>query len=173
MTVFCRSNDLIWGAYGANAVHMSILQEYVACGLARPVGHYWQVSNNYHVYESAIVPIAARMLQPTHWLDEFTDPYEVLKCKSIFHDTDLSILHKHLWSWSMNPTVRVYGQIPLITHLLVPMARVWEDCHRGNWTQAEHSCDEIQFPDWQRAARQYIYRRSAAARSRALAEGAE
>ena len=30
MTVCNRSNDLIWGCCGANAVHMSFLQEYVA-----------------------------------------------------------------------------------------------------------------------------------------------
>lgn len=51
MTVFCRSNDIIWGAYGANAVHMSILQEYVASAIGIPVGTYWQVSDNYHAYE--------------------------------------------------------------------------------------------------------------------------
>lgn len=50
MTVCCRSNDIIWGAYGANAVHMSILQEYVAAMVKIPVGTYYQVSNNYHAY---------------------------------------------------------------------------------------------------------------------------
>jgi len=50
MTVFCRSNDALWGAYGANAVHFSILQEYLACRLGVEVGRYWQVSNNFHVY---------------------------------------------------------------------------------------------------------------------------
>ena len=28
MTVCCRSNDSLWGAYGANAVHFSMLQEF-------------------------------------------------------------------------------------------------------------------------------------------------
>ena len=50
LTVGCRSNDIIWGAYGANAVHFSMLQEYVAAHLGWPVGRYWQVSNNYHAY---------------------------------------------------------------------------------------------------------------------------
>ena len=30
MTVCNRSNDMLWGAYGANVVHMSMLQEFVA-----------------------------------------------------------------------------------------------------------------------------------------------
>ncbi len=52
MTVFNRSNDIVWGAYGANAVHFSILQEYLACAVGVPVGRYWQVSDNYHAYEA-------------------------------------------------------------------------------------------------------------------------
>lgn len=50
MTVVNRSNDMIWGAYGANAVHMSILQEYVAARLEIGVGTYYQFSNNLHAY---------------------------------------------------------------------------------------------------------------------------
>lgn len=52
MTVCCRSNDIVWGAYGANAVHMSIMMEYVAVIVGVPVGCYRQISNNYHAYVS-------------------------------------------------------------------------------------------------------------------------
>ncbi len=52
MTVCCRSNDIVWGAYGANAVHMSIMMEYVAAIVGVPVGCYRQMSNNYHAYLS-------------------------------------------------------------------------------------------------------------------------
>jgi len=52
MTVINRSNDMIWGAYGANAVHMSMLQEVLAAWIGVPVGRYWQISTNLHVYES-------------------------------------------------------------------------------------------------------------------------
>lgn len=50
MTVFNRSNDLVWGALGANAVHFSFLQEYMAAHLDLEVGVYNQISNNLHVY---------------------------------------------------------------------------------------------------------------------------
>jgi thymidylate synthase len=50
MLVTNRSNDIILGAYGANAVHFSYLQEYVARSLGVPVGTYYQVSNNFHCY---------------------------------------------------------------------------------------------------------------------------
>ncbi len=50
LTVFNRSNDMIWGAYGANAVHFSVLQEFLAAAIGVPVGRYFQVSNNFHGY---------------------------------------------------------------------------------------------------------------------------
>lgn len=54
MTVCCRSNDILWGAYGANAVHMSFLQEYIAGKVGVGLGTYTQMSNNLHLYNSTI-----------------------------------------------------------------------------------------------------------------------
>lgn len=50
ITVYNRSNDMIWGAYGANVVQFSMIQEYVAAKLGLPMGTYTQVSNSYHIY---------------------------------------------------------------------------------------------------------------------------
>ena len=63
MTVTCRSNDAIWGAYGANAVQFSFLLEYLATHLGVPVGVYRQFSNNLHVYKN--LPNYADLM-PTH-----------------------------------------------------------------------------------------------------------
>lgn len=54
MQVNCRSNDVLWGAYGANAVHMSMLQEYLADRIGVGVGWYSQMSFNYHVYNNFV-----------------------------------------------------------------------------------------------------------------------
>lgn len=51
ITVCCRSNDIVWGAYGANAVHMSIMGEVVAGLAGMRLGRYTQMSNNYHMYD--------------------------------------------------------------------------------------------------------------------------
>lgn len=50
MTVCNRSNDALFGCYGANLVHMSFLLEYVAMRVGKPVGVYRQFSNNLHAY---------------------------------------------------------------------------------------------------------------------------
>lgn len=63
MTVCNRSNDLIWGMLGANVVHFSMLQEYMAACIGVKVGHYTQFSNNLHVYEDK--------WQPKKWLSEY------------------------------------------------------------------------------------------------------
>lgn len=52
MMVCCRSNDILWGCYGANVVHMSILQEYIALSLGVEVGIYTQMSNDLHLYNA-------------------------------------------------------------------------------------------------------------------------
>jgi hypothetical protein len=41
---------MLWGAYGANVVHFSILQEVLAHEIGVSMGVYRQVSNNFHVY---------------------------------------------------------------------------------------------------------------------------
>jgi hypothetical protein len=52
MTVFNRSNDFIWGALGANAVHMTMLHELVARAVGMHLGVYRVLSNNLHIYKS-------------------------------------------------------------------------------------------------------------------------
>ena len=96
MTVCCRSNDALWGAYGANAVHLSILQEVLATELKVPVGVYRQMSNNLHAYTA--VPVAAKFLDHPpehtgaypHAVYPLLQPYETMDnfladCKSLVH----------------------------------------------------------------------------------------
>lgn len=66
MTVTNRSNDIIWGMFGANAVHFSFLQEYIACALGIEVGHYHQFSNNAHIYTET-----NSGWHPDQWLKEY------------------------------------------------------------------------------------------------------
>lgn len=54
LTVFQRSGDALWGVHGANNVHFSVLQEYIAGALGRPVGPMTQVTVNYHAYTAVL-----------------------------------------------------------------------------------------------------------------------
>lgn len=67
MMVTNRSNDIIWGAYGANAVHFSYLHEFVARAVGVPQGKYRQVSANFHAYKDVlqqVEPLAAFAIDP-------------------------------------------------------------------------------------------------------------
>lgn len=68
MIVFNRSNDIIWGCYGANAVHFSFLQEYLAAMIGVPIGRYWQISHNWHAYLNTLEPL-------THLQEQARNPY--------------------------------------------------------------------------------------------------
>jgi hypothetical protein len=74
MTVLCRSNDVIWGVYGANAVHFSILQEYIASQIGIEIGNYYHVSDSYHAYEEPFNKVSA-ILGPQNggqlWYDSY------------------------------------------------------------------------------------------------------
>jgi hypothetical protein len=50
LNVFNRSNDLIWGLCGANAVHFSYIHEFVACAVGVPRGIQRHISTNLHLY---------------------------------------------------------------------------------------------------------------------------
>jgi len=52
MTVINRSNDLIWGMLGANAVHMTYLHELVSFISGIPMGMYKVFTNNLHIYKN-------------------------------------------------------------------------------------------------------------------------
>ena len=54
MTVSNRSNDVIWGMSGANAVHMTMLQELIAQAVDVEVGTYSVMTVNAHMYPDLV-----------------------------------------------------------------------------------------------------------------------
>lgn len=80
MTVSNRSNDVIWGTFGANVVHMSMLQEYVARALKVRVGTYNQVSDSFHVYTEIFIKMWKKLAEDDAFdfyaMRHYTNPYE-------------------------------------------------------------------------------------------------
>lgn len=54
MTVTNRSNDVLWGMFGANMVHFSYLLQYMAMQTDLPIGSYRQFSDNAHLYTKVL-----------------------------------------------------------------------------------------------------------------------
>lgn len=80
MTVCCRSNDMLWGAYGANVVHMSMLQEYMAYKIGVHPGRYRQISDSFHVYPNEVWKRVKHLkIDPMTFRDHWVNPYDKLK----------------------------------------------------------------------------------------------
>ncbi len=93
MTVFNRSNDIIWGAYGANAVHFSFLQEVMAQRIGVPVGKYWQVSNNYHAYKEVLDRHfdILTAVTPKYYETGKVEPFDIINTDWETWDSDLEM----------------------------------------------------------------------------------
>src|SRR5690606_27170488 len=82
--------------FGANAVHFSILQEYMAAHIGVPMGVYRQVSNNLHLY-TAVVPVDqlgdliydVSINDRYHHSHSHVDPTPVIDCDPKLWDEDL------------------------------------------------------------------------------------
>lgn len=51
LTVYMRSNDMLWGASAVNIFNFTFMQEYFASMLGLEVGSYYHIANNFHYYE--------------------------------------------------------------------------------------------------------------------------
>lgn len=166
MTICCRSNDAVWGAHGANAVHFSMLQEYVAGRVGVGVGTMYQLSNNYHGYEDALRKIGE--------LTELSgdDPYENGEMAAVpmamrwddwdmdlglfmqWHDNELGVTQNSVTNLSLNVVNEWF--ISVAAH--AALAR-WEWTN-GFKSSAIKTTEQIAAPDWRRACVEWMKRRT-------------
>ena len=66
-TVYNRSNDAVFGCWGANAVHLTFVQEWMAAALGVGIGEWVQVSNDLHIYERHFHLLKAPRNHHAHW----------------------------------------------------------------------------------------------------------
>lgn len=156
MTVLCRSNDIVWGAYGANAVHMSVMQEFVAVWAGLRMGSMWQVSNNWHGYTEVLNKMTTIKL-------EDHDLYEQgeVTASSLFRREGCASLLGELILWMRDPCMAMRGtdNQPLFDDLLVPMANVHALVVSGLEKSALDACESIRHSDWRRACQDWVQRR--------------
>lgn len=155
MLVSCRSNDIIWGAYGANAVHLSVMQEVVAGLAGVPMGRYYQMSFNYHAYESIWTKLKPELVEyytdrsvvPTPICPKPGNAVEVL--------ADSVILCKLLTDPECDlAATRAKLRSEWMTEIVLPMVRM----HQA-WKTERVLIDLDQSVDWFRAGTEWIRRR--------------
>jgi len=158
MTVCCRSNDVIWGAYGANAVHFSILQEYVAACVDVGIGTYTQISDSFHIYlENKTFKKHQKLgyaVDGFHYgKQEFDrDPLPLVLEPATF-DSELSHFMEFMWG------EYEYTE-PFLRDVAVPMRLAWNFYKDDNRLVSLSHCESIQSWDWKFVAKQWIDKRT-------------
>ena len=151
MTVCNRSNDLIWGCCGANAVHMSYLQEYVASMCGVKCGIYTQFTHNLHAYLDTLTPL--KQMQPDY------DSYAV---RQIEYQTPLMTYPKtfdeELEKFMVNPIGEDFRN-KIFTEVAVPMFKLWVAWKSKNLLKCVEAVDTIKSDDWRIACHEWIKRR--------------
>lgn len=161
-----RSNDLVWGAYGANAVHFSYLQEYVAAALGVAVGTYTQVSANTHVYEphwGLMKHLAAQAPMPPG--PGFADAY------SCDRATPFPLVNIPIGRWEreLDTFMRLQHRSeyvdPFFQNVAKPMFMSYvsfkEKANPSRFHNARVLARQIVALDWQRACVEWLDRREA------------
>lgn len=186
MTVFCRSNDVIWGAYGANAVHFSMLHEYVwlrlrdvqVDGRALQIGPMTQISVNWHAYESVLRPMLERrasMASDRHVPDPYWNGEDVGSpgtvfawrpmCGGVMDDT---------WDLDVRRFVTNDGRLPGNVHYrdsffnkvawpIVQAHDIYKDYVQNRdaslWGDVYEALSKCEAGDWRVACEQWMRRR--------------
>ncbi len=168
MTVCNRSNDLILGMLGANVVHFSFLQEYIATSLGIEVGVYNQMTNNLHVY--------VNKWKPAKWLEGYDlktrtqhdDPiitYDWIfkNYGSDFVSLDEKTLDGELthfcFEYSKNNPIFIPWRNRFLSEVAQPMCNAFHYHKRREYTKSLKTVEFITAYDWRIAARNWITKR--------------
>jgi len=163
LTVCCRSNDAIWGAHGANAVHFSILQEYLAARIGVSVGKMYQLSNNYHAYLSELNRLAIRgectleKLPEIIEADHITETPRPLFDKPDAIDKDIQIFEQWCSDSNVLLSKNVYEN-NWFSDTLVPAMRA-HALYKLNEKIAFSEANIIAAMDWRIACTEWLQRR--------------
>lgn len=174
MTVTNRSNDMVWGAYGANAVHFSYLHEFMARSIGVEQGVYRQFSANFHTYKEQLGKVGALAdvaADERYWIlsSKFCvrelDPYQNGTVKPY----PLMTVPRKQWLEDLemffsDPTAMGFRD-PFFRRVAIPMHRAMKafkdlgDTDRHNRALCELL--EVKATDWKLAAGEWIMRRKA------------
>ena len=162
MTVCQRSGDAIWGVHGANAVSFSVLQEYIAKGINKKVGRYWQIVNNYHSYLSVFKPLKKLKIRAADpYRVSINNPYTTGEIKiTEVVDYPIKVWDEDLAMWLADPyKIGIRSQFFLRT--ATPMMAAHKEHKKGNTkTALEIILSQMDVSsDWAVASKEWLERR--------------
>lgn len=159
LQVFCRSNDMVWGAYGANAVHMSMLQEYVARAVGVEIGTYIQISSSFHAYMNEQWDLIKNLLpeDTCPYTSGEVEPYPMMVVGQQLWDRDLKLFFEDQ---------RAYGyEDPFFQRVVQPLWFAWKAWKMTGMSKdariarAQEVLEQCAAKDWKKAASEWLNRR--------------
>lgn len=174
MVVFNRSNDVVWGCYGANAVHFSFLQEYMAQCIGVPLGIYTQISVNWHGYLETVTPLL-------HLADQRKDPHRLVLNNPYINGgaVPFPIMNTDEKTWNedlqmfLNREIEFGYRDPFFRRVAMPMFAAHDAYKAGNAQHAHEILEQCLAQDWRIAAQEWIARRVAAKAAKEAANGTD
>lgn len=151
LTVCCRSNDIIWGATGANAVHFSFLQEWIASRIGVGVGRMYQLSNNWHAYTDVLKKLGDPSSSDPYVSGQ-VEPYPIMDLPEDWDDDLVAFMEEPHRRSYLNS---FFGDVAL------PLWRTHELWREGSRSTALAEVSRVQATDWRLAAQSWMERRLA------------
>lgn len=156
MMVCCRSNDILYGCYGANSCHFSVLQEYLAAMIGVHVGVYHQVSFNYHAYHDVLTKVGAPELDD-RYTTQGLHPVSLVDHPQSF-DSELSALLTMVDHDQWDEAPRQWRN-DFLGGTALPLLRAHSRWRAGRREQAYEGMEQVWAPDWRAAGREWMERR--------------
>jgi thymidylate synthase len=157
MIVFCRSNDIVFGAYGANVVHFSILQEYMASMIGVEVGTYTQISDSFHAYTARWKQMGGHDTTPS------VDIYKTGKAHSYPLVSDPATFDSELLLWmdreweQGEETVCLWDfKNKFFSEVAEVLWQSWDACRNNNLTLARTILESCKAEDWKLGCQQWF-----------------
>lgn len=167
LTVVQRSGDAVWGTFGANAAHFSVLQEFLAAWVGVPVGVYRHFTNNLHLYPevfktdlfAAAEDAEAHNYYPCYIKDkgkpaEPVEPYPLVSVPIADWEEDLRQFLKEPLNDDYNYNDKFFSTVAY------PMYAAWAERKTKQGTGLEWAGKIAAF-DWRVACEEWIHRREA------------
>lgn len=160
MTVCNRSNDAIFGCFGANLVHFSFLLEYMALRLGKQVGVYRQFTNNLHVYTNVFSTQKLLLIaNESAVADEFSTGADLVKIplwgpKDSYLQFDEEVGYFLDYQWEL-------CSLPFFVDVAIPMFNAWlvRKDRQGTKGEVLRMLDNVKDDAWRKAAQEWVSRR--------------
>ena len=157
MTTFSRSNDMWYGYAGANIVHFTIIQEFLAIALNVQIGEYRTISNNLHLY-TKLYNAEEYVNNPPTSSDDF-DYYSTGAVKPLdLYYGDWKTFLEECEIFCDAPFAPYDYKHEFFKHVAWPMAKVSQE-RKNKTSDGKSYADRIMASDWKVAVQQWIMRR--------------